>query len=949
MAGVYSQSTLPLRADTVLIEKVGGNANLKLKDASRDSVGGIYVNIGGGVLRAIRTKKLNDTTYIIGVDTIRVGKGGTATMDSVLFATNYRLDTVKNNLRALIAVKLNIADTTNKWINNLRRRPGTDTVEMLKGGSWQAVYKDSIGSSGGGGTVTQVNTGYGLTGGPITGVGTVKIDTTGSNPVVTTSKLNDTTISLRAAIASKWPAEEPYGIIYNKNNWSDGLNDFAINTLGGSTAQMAVNGNYIDYTVSSIDWDNYISILPIRPTILPNWSITVDFKMITAPNANTVGFGLGTKKIIGGNGDVLCYINTTNGGGSGTLAIARGDGAFTWNTASSFTVHQNDIIRLNVAFDDSIIVFTANNLTTGGSGSVSYTNTLNSSQAPISLLSNWALIGHSNSTPCTWQIQKTLITSKTKRNANIVVLGDSKTQGAFADFFATRYGVRLGNTYPSSIIYASGNAKISDYLTYMQDELTSLNGVTYIMCIGSNDFRGGALFADVIDNYTKLTKILQGGGARVLHIVLPEDSTAGVSPGIGLTAFKDWVASNYANDYVNVWDVLSTSNVLKAGYQGDHVHPNEAANKSIDSLIVLSGKIIASPVRGLRYRINDNFVKYNGDSIYVLPVEKALYRVHHNDLNAALRTGVLADNGTSAGAAPANGLPFNPVSGSIFTATGLLAVNGVTGGIAIVDRTSGLNNFSLYADGDQFRVFNTTNGIDAIKIETTLKTLFVNNTGTTSLMNPLATVHIGGNTFGTAGHAPLLVDSCTLLVTPEAYAIEVTADSIYWTNKAGVRVALNRVGSGGSGISSLNSQTGGTQTFANGTGITVNSSSNTHTISLNSSYITSGTYTPTLTNEGNVASSTAYPCQYMRVGNVVTVSGKITVDYTSTGLSSVGISLPIASSIGNDYEVAGTATAEVNNSARIQGDPTNDRAQFYINTGSSAGYDYFFVFTYQIL
>lgn len=84
--GVYGQATLPLRADTVLIEKVGGNANLKIKDASRDSVGGIYVNIGGGVLRAIKTKKINDTTYKIGLDTIRFhsGGGGIGTIQQVL-------------------------------------------------------------------------------------------------------------------------------------------------------------------------------------------------------------------------------------------------------------------------------------------------------------------------------------------------------------------------------------------------------------------------------------------------------------------------------------------------------------------------------------------------------------------------------------------------------------------------------------------------------------------------------------------------------------------------------------------------------------------------------------------------------------------------------------------------------------------------------------------------
>lgn len=113
--------------------------------------------------------------------------------------------------------------------------------------------------------------------------------------------------------------------------------------------------------------------------------------------------------------------------------------------------------------------------------------------------------------------------------------------------------------------------------------------------------------------------------------------------------------------------------------------------------------------------------------------------------------------------------------------------------------------------------------------------------------------------------------------------------------------------------------------------------------------VAAGTYTPTLTNETNIASSTASQCQYMRVGNTVTVSGKFNVDYTSTGASSIGISLPIASNIANDYEVAGTANPDVNPGGLIRGDATNDRAQFVISTVSSAAYDYYFVFTYTIL
>lgn len=115
---VNSQSTLPLRADTVVIEKVGGNANFKLKDDRRDSVGGILTNIGGGVYKGKIPRRIGDSLYI-GNAVIFVGGGSSV-------------------------------DTTNKWLNDIRRRPGTDTVEKFKNGTWQFAFVDSTEGSGSG-------------------------------------------------------------------------------------------------------------------------------------------------------------------------------------------------------------------------------------------------------------------------------------------------------------------------------------------------------------------------------------------------------------------------------------------------------------------------------------------------------------------------------------------------------------------------------------------------------------------------------------------------------------------------------------------------------------------------------------------------------------------------------------------------------------------------------
>lgn len=65
-------------------------------------------------------------------------------------------------------------------VDTIFRVPGVDSIYYTINGVQRAV-KDSLGTGGGGGTVTQVNTGFGLSGGPITGVGTAEIDTSATD------------------------------------------------------------------------------------------------------------------------------------------------------------------------------------------------------------------------------------------------------------------------------------------------------------------------------------------------------------------------------------------------------------------------------------------------------------------------------------------------------------------------------------------------------------------------------------------------------------------------------------------------------------------------------------------------------------------------------------------------------------------------------------------------
>lgn len=114
----------------------------------------------------------------------------------------------------------------------------------------------------------------------------------------------------------------------------------------------------------------------------------------------------------------------------------------------------------------------------------------------------------------------------------------------------------------------------------------------------------------------------------------------------------------------------------------------------------------------------------------------------------------------------------------------------------------------------------------------------------------------------------------------------------------------------------------------------------------------SGVYTPTLTNTTNVGASTAYECQYSRVGSVVTVSGKVDIDPTLTASSTVlGISLPIASNIGAVEDCGGVAFASgvAGMGAAILGDVANDRATLQYVSSDITNQAMYFLFQYNII
>lgn len=116
------------------------------------------------------------------------------------------------------------------------------------------------------------------------------------------------------------------------------------------------------------------------------------------------------------------------------------------------------------------------------------------------------------------------------------------------------------------------------------------------------------------------------------------------------------------------------------------------------------------------------------------------------------------------------------------------------------------------------------------------------------------------------------------------------------------------------------------------------------------SNVTSGTYTPSGTAVLNVDALTTYQCTYIRVGNIVTVAGKIDIDATAASTAKVRITLPVSSNLANNYDLSGTITNVFEpTSGYILADTTNNEAQIEINPSGTINQGFRFVFMYEVL
>jgi hypothetical protein len=139
------------------IANTGGLSPQTISDSLAAFTGRVVTSYNGsrGAVRGVDSVWFTNLGTVLnwrynGINYNQLITGTGSVPDSTLFATvNY----VNSNFATIsnLNLKLNIADTANKWLTDVYRKAGTDSVFKVKGGTHSFAFKDSVGTGGGGG------------------------------------------------------------------------------------------------------------------------------------------------------------------------------------------------------------------------------------------------------------------------------------------------------------------------------------------------------------------------------------------------------------------------------------------------------------------------------------------------------------------------------------------------------------------------------------------------------------------------------------------------------------------------------------------------------------------------------------------------------------------------------------------------------------------------------
>lgn len=169
----------------------------------------------------------------------------------------------------------------------------------------------------------------------------------------------------------------------------------------------------------------------------------------------------------------------------------------------------------------------------------------------------------------------------------------------------------------------------------------------------------------------------------------------------------------------------------------------------------------------------------------------------------------------------------------------------------------------------------------------------------------------GGGTTAATEHLVINAGNIGIGTATPAAKLSVGSSSDFQVNSSGkiAKYANSAITNGQLLLGSTSNGTFEKSTLTAGQNISISNGAGTVTIATDKT-LDEGSYTPTLTNTTNIASSTAYTTYWYRVGDNITVYGKAEATTSSNVASELRMSLPVSTAnFANEYEAGGVAAA----------------------------------------
>ena len=407
------------------------------------------------------------------------------------------------------------------------------------------------------GTVISVGSGYGLYGGAITSSGALVVD---SNLITTRLWHQKSIDSLGVLTGSSATQKLFLDSILNQSSYSSLTGYTAVGgTWGTSGGNITVTGGTSDYT-KYLQFDYYSQLENVKYTV-----------RTIASSAGT-GVAIGT---IDNNARVMAYFNYS----TGVLQLDIGGGTTIARAVPVLATSASDTIDVTWYRQVNMIYATARNVTTNSATiSCSYR---------FDLINNATILPQSTGKYAVYAMQagqinivSQNIVSTEVKNADLLILGDSKTMGCYAGAYQNTFVSQL-QKYMDVVRRGGSGDMSSDWVNALL-ELLALNPKVAILTNPSNDLRNGVAASVTHANYEAIYNALIAQGVTVYNCESFYESSQNND------AWNTYLAATFPS-----WTIIPMYTVLKAtgALTSDGIHLTSYGDSLVYNQIIKSLKI----------------------------------------------------------------------------------------------------------------------------------------------------------------------------------------------------------------------------------------------------------------------------------------------------------------------------------------------------------------------